>query len=257
MIILCNNNLQFILLVIFVFTFLVLYVILTVINILDGRVARKEICMKKIVKFLLTFVLCLSMSINALAAPVSLPAQKSNEIINEIKQEMKEINQYLQNNLEPMELKNQEIKYEIPLSNGETAEYSIKLTKRSSDFYATILDAKVGEWYFDSTLKLANHGSVKTRTTVNITKVPTSSGSTPKFTAYDGKVTAIPSQYVSVDTTFAETKCVSPDLKYTTTGYVGFNVAGIPANFYFTQTIAIVDNMENYNKLQCSLVGEF
>lgn len=213
--------------------------------------------MKRTVKVLLTFVLCLSMSMNVLAVPVSLPAQKSNEIINELKQEMQEVNQYLQNNLAPVELKDQEIKYVIPLSNGEKAEYSIKLTKCPSPSFLTVVDAKIGEWYFDSTLKLANHGSVKTRTTVNITEVPTSSGLMPKFTAYDGEVTAIPSQYVSVDATFAETKCISPDIRYETTGYVGFNVAGIAANFYFTQTIGVVDNVENYDKLQFSLVGEF
>ena len=75
--------------------------------------------------------------------------------------------------------------------------------------------------------------------------------------AYDGKVTAIPSQLVSVDATTAETVCIIETAAYKTVGYVGFNIAGRPANFYYEQYISFVDNKENYDKIQVSLTGEF
>lgn len=118
----------------------------------------------------------------------------------------------------------------------------------------TVVDAKLGTWYFDSTLKIT-WGTIKTRTTVNITYVPSSSGSVPKFNAYDGTVTAIPAQYISVDDTFAETVTLETNYDYKTTGYVGFNVSGVPAIVYFNQRITYVDNTTNYNKLQFTLTA--
>lgn len=208
--------------------------------------------LRKMLAFLLTFLMTFSMATVAFAQET-----KDDELLlAELKQEVKEINEYLQQNMKPLDIKNQTAKYVIPLSNGKEAEYTLTLTQVSKD-ERTILDAKLGTWYFDSTLKLANHGQVKTRTTVKITYVPSSAGSVPKFTAYDGTVTAIPDQFVSVDNTHAETVCIETNYHYKTTGYVGFNIAGIPANFYFDQHIAYVDNATNYNKIQVSLVGEF
>lgn len=185
-------------------------------------------------------------------------AQEKNEsaILEELRQEIKEVNEYLEHNMEPLDIKNQTVTHVIPLSNGKEAEYTLTISQAVKG--RTILDAKLGTWYFDSTLKLANHGQIKTRTTVDITYVPEKQGEgVPKFVAYDGTVSAIPDQYVSVDNTYAETVCVEPNYKYKTTGYVGFNIGGIAANYYFDQTITYVDNAENYNKIQCVLVGEF
>ena len=212
--------------------------------------------MKKLIERILAIVLCFLMSFNTLAATSENLNSDSDETLCELKQTMLEINQFIQNNSKPLDLKNQEICYVIPLSNNTNAKYTLKITKNPISPF-TVFDAKVGEWFFDSTLDLPNHGSIKVRTTVNITKVPDTVGLMPEFTAYDGKVTAIPSQYVSVDATLAETKRILPNIEYQTTGYVGFNIGGIPANYYFTQIIAVVDNQENYNKIQCVLTGEY
>ena len=212
--------------------------------------------MKKLITALLVPILCLRINMNVFASPATTPTSNPDELLNELNQEMEEINHYIKTNIQPLDIKNQTVHYTIPLSTGKTAEYSIQITKCPLS-RITILDAKVGTWYFDSTLDLPNHGSIKVRTTVNITEVPTSSGSIPKFTAYDGKVTAIPSQLVSVDATTAETVCIIETAAYKTVGYVGFNIAGRPANFYYEQYISFVDNKENYDKIQVSLTGEF
>ena len=214
---------------------------------------------KKIVRNFLAIVFSFIMCTNVFAATVTETATNQANVLAELRQQMKEINEFMKQNLKPMDVENQTVKYIIPLSTGETAEYIFTMTQAPKPISRgiTILDAKLGIWNFDSSLKLANHGTVKARTTVNITYVPSSSGSVPKFTAYNGTVSAIPDQYVSVDNTFAETTCLETNYDYKTSGYVGFNVYGIPANFYFTQRITYVDNMTNYNKLQVGFSGEF
>lgn len=213
----------------------------------------KKRMLKSILAVLFSFIMCT----NSFAATVTKTTNDQASVLAELQQEIKEINQYMEQNLKPIDLKNQTVKYIIPLSTGEKAEYIITMTKIPKATTFTVVDAKLGTWYFDSTLTLTTVGTIKTRTTVNITYVPSSSGSVPKFNAYDGTVTAIPAQYVTVDNTFAETVTLETNYDYKTTGYVGFNIAGIPANFYFNQRITYVNNTTDYNKLQFALTGNF
>jgi hypothetical protein len=212
----------------------------------------KKRMLKSILAVLFSFIMCT----NSFAAMVTNTTDDQASVKAELKQEIKEINQYMEQNMKPIDIKNQTVKYLIPLSNGEKAEYIITMTKVPEATPFTVVDAKLGTWYFDSTLKITP-GTIKTRTTVNITYVPSSSGSVPKFKAYDGTVTAIPAQYVTVDNTFAETVTLETNYDYKTTGYVGFTIAGIPSNFYFNQRITYVNNTTDYNKLQFALTGNF
>lgn len=205
--------------------------------------------MKKIISSLLALVLCFIMSFNVLAATTGESIQAGDA--KQLQQQIKEVNAYLQQHSKPIDVKEQSIKYNIPLSDGTTAKYSLTLTQIAQN--RTIMDAKVGVWNFDSDLSLPLHGSIKVRTTVNIREVPTSPGGFIRFSAYNGSVTAIPSQYCTVDSTSATTNVVYTDIWYDTTGYVGFLLNGVPANLYFTQTISFVDNQENYNKIECTL----
>lgn len=59
------------------------------------------------------------------------------------------------------------------------------------------------------------------------------------------------------DGSSATTSAIIETLDYKTTGYVGFDVAGVAANLYFTQEIAFVDNCDQNKKSNAELVTQF
>lgn len=203
--------------------------------------------MKKLASILISVVLYFAMSFNTLAAERS--STNDKELLF---QQIQEINSYLNQQAKPIELKEQTINYNIPLSDGTVAKYSLSLTKKDSEVSPReIFNAVLGTWYFDSDVDLPLHGSISVRTTVNITHVPSGPNDLPRFTAYNGTVSAIPIQYTTVTGTQASTQAIYEQTWYETSGYVGFDISGIAANVYFTQTIRIVDSVENYDKIEC------
>lgn len=204
--------------------------------------------MRKIIACLLAFVVCVTMPLSTSATTVSENEPYASAEL--LRQQIVEVDNYLKANAEAIELKEQTVEYEIPLSDGSTAVYSLTLMKDPNSA-RTIFDAKLGTWYFKNTIDLPWHGSVTVQTTVNIYHVPTEQYDFIKFNAYDGTVSAIPLQFTSITGSSATTSAVYDELWYETTGYVGFDVAGVAANMYFTQSIAFVDNMDNNTKIEC------
>lgn len=209
------------------------------------------------IRKVLSIVLALVLSVSC-AFQVSATEWQSEDIDKSIgnaellRCQIEEVNSYLEEHTEAVELKEQTVEYNIPLSDGSTAKYSLTLT-HATETQKTIFDAKLGTWYFKNNLDLPLHGSVTVQTTVNITHVPTSVPDMISFTAYDGKVSAIPSQFTSITGSSATTKTMIETLHYDTTGYVGFDVSGVAANLYFTQTIAWINNHDQNTKIQCAI----
>lgn len=215
--------------------------------------------MKKLVSILLALVLVLSCTIPAFAAEVEMPTSVSESTVcvsetqgdvELLRRQIEEVNNYLEENVEAVDLEEQTVEYNIPLSDGSTAKYSLTLTQ-APEARKTIFEAVLGTWYFKSNIDLPLHGSVTIQTTVNITHVPTEMYDVIRFTAYGGKVSAIPLQFTSITGSSATTKAIIETLHYDTTGYVGFDVAGVAANLYFTQSIAFVNNHDQNTKIQC------
>lgn len=210
--------------------------------------------MKKLVSILLALVLVLSCAIPTFAAEVesesTVHGSETQSDAEVLRRQIEEVNTYLEENAEAVDLKEQTVEYNIPLSDGSTAKYSLTLT-RAPEPRKTIFDAKLGTWYFKSNIDLPLHGSVTIQTTVKITHVPTEMYDFIEFTAYDGKVSAIPAQFTSITGSSATTKAIIETLHYDTTGYVGFDVAGVAVNLYFTQSIAFVNNHDQNTKIQC------
>ncbi len=206
--------------------------------------------MRKIISYLLAFVICLALPLSASAATA--PESVNNANVDLLRQQIEEVNNYLADNAEPVDLKDQTVEYIIPLSDGSSAKYSLTLT-HVQGYSVTIFDAKLGTWYFKNTIDLPLHGSVTVQTTVNITHVPTEMYDFIRFTAYDGTVSAVPLQFTSVTGSSATTTALIETLDYETTGYVGFDVAGVAANLYFTQEIAFVNNHDQNTKIQCGI----
>lgn len=204
--------------------------------------------MRKIIACLLALVVCTMLPMSASAETVS--ENESCASAELLRQQIAEVNSYLKANAEAIELKEQTVEYEIPLSDGSTATYSLTLMKDPNSA-RTIFDAKLGTWYFKNTIDLPLHGSVTVQTTVNIYHVPTEQYDFVRFNAYDGTVSAIPLQFTSITGSSATTSVVYEEIWYETTGYVGFEVAGVVANLYFTQSITFVDNTDNNTKIQC------
>lgn len=206
--------------------------------------------MKKAVSLIVVFVLCLSIATSVSAASVD----DSKPVVSEqaLQEQIEEINDFLAEHSEPIDLEEQIIEYSIPLSDGSTAAYSIELTRVSQNA-RTIFDAKLGTWIFTSTASLPMYGEIKVNTTVNIFHVPTEMYDIVRFKAYNGNVSAIPIQFSSLTGSSAATYVVYTDTWYETKGYVGFNVLGIPINIYFTQSILCVNNTDQNTKIQCAM----
>lgn len=208
--------------------------------------------MRKLLCCIMALVMCLTFPVAALAAEEESSGVSTNSDVELLKQQLAEVNAYLENHTEPVEIKEQTISHSIPLSDGSVADYTLEIVPAEvPQSRVTVFDAIVGVWLFKSHIDLPLHGKITITTTVNITSVPDGPGGWPKFTAYGGKVEAIPIQFTTIDGSSASTGIESAF--YVTSGYVGFNCAGVTVNVYFKQTIAQVDNRENYNKIQCGV----
>ena len=204
--------------------------------------------MKKVISLIVVFALCFTMAVSASAASI----EDTEDIVSEeiLQQHIQDVNNYLAEHAEPIDLEEQIIEYTIPLSDGTSAEYTIELTKLSQNA-RTIFDAKLGTWIFTSSVNLPLHGKITVNTTVNIYHVPTEQYDFVRFRAYNGNVSAIPVQFSSITGTSAETSVVYSEIWYQTAGYVGFDILGLPFNVYFTQDITFVNNHDQNTKIQC------
>lgn len=203
---------------------------------------------------IMIFILGLSSSIGIFAQEpiVNQSAQK------EMDQIFSEINAYMQQHNEPLEIEAQVKTYYIPLSNGEEVILTQKMKRTPMQPFTDYFDAKLGSWYYTTTLNLIDKGQISVRTTVNVTHVANMNVAqdTVTFSAYDGIVDAIPERLTSIAGKSASTSAYQTEWYYKTTGYVSFAIDGLPNyNAYFTQHISGVDNhTANRNKIQISLV---
>ena len=209
--------------------------------------------MNKLLCCLLAFIICFTFPVTALASEYDNSENNSNQEStpneNLLHQQLEEINCYLEDHSEPVDIKEQTISYTIPLSDGSVANYTLEIVPAEVAPPRSIFDAKVGTWLFHSYINLPLHGEITVTTTVNITYVPSGPGQGfPQFTAYGGTVKAVPIQFTSIDGSYASTSLRG---YYVTSGYVGFNCAGVTANVYFDQSIAPVNNTDSYDKIQC------
>lgn len=206
--------------------------------------------MKKVISLIVVLALCLSMAVSASAESIG----GTEPVVSEeaLRQQIEEVNDFLAEYSEPIDLEEQIIEYSIPLSDGSTAEYSIELTQVSQNA-RTVFDAKLGTWIFTSTVNFPLYGKITVNTTVNIFHVPTEQYDFVRFRAYNGNVSAIPVQFSSLTGSSAETSVVYTETWYRTEGYVGFDILGLAINVYFTQDIACVNNHDQNTKIQCVL----
>lgn len=204
--------------------------------------------MKKFMSLIVVFVLCFTMAVSASATS----SENSVDALNKevLHQHIQDVNDYLSEHTEPINLEEQIIEYTIPLSDGTTAEYTLELTQLPQNA-RTIFDAKLGTWIFTSSVNLPLHGKITVNTTVNIYHIPTEEYDFIRFSAYNGNVSAIPVQFASVTGTSAETSVVYSEIWYRTAGYVGFDILDLPFNVYFTQDITFVNNHDQNTKIQC------
>ena len=145
-----------------------------------------------------------------------------------------EINAYMSEQGHIFDLENLVKKYQIPLSNGDTATltHEIRRVPGQATPY-DIYTAKLGAWDFISTYSVGGRGSITVTTRVNVTYVPdmsTSNQDMVKFTASNGKVSAIPFQTSTISGSSANTKTISTNYWYQTTGFVGFSNSGVNVN---------------------------
>lgn len=204
--------------------------------------------MKRIISLFVILAICFTMAVSASATSYENTEVTVDEEI--LRQHIEDVNYYLTEHSDPIDLEEQVIEYTIPLSDGTTAEYTIELTQVSQNA-RTVFDAKLGTWIFTSSVKLPLHGTITVNTTVNIYYIPTEQYDFIKFNAYDGNVSAIPVQFSSITGTSAETSVVYTNLWYETTGYVGFDIWDVAVNVYFTQSITFVNNHDQNTKIQC------
>lgn len=193
------------------------------------KLKRMNIC------FLLVFVM-------TFLFPLSAFAQSTSQ--EEFKENCEEINEYLKQHSTGLELKEQVVKYTIPLSSGGTATVTYEL-KKKSNLSRTEYEAELGVWDFISTWDFPLHGSIKVTTTVNIYHVPNKNSTDMdmvRFEAYNGRVEATPLQGTTVTGTSANTERVAAEIQYQTTGYVGFSVSSAVLNYYYTQEIISMGN---------------
>lgn len=184
--------------------------------------------MKKIKQFI-TLILSVAMLLNS---SILVFAEENND--NEIailKQEIVEIQNYMDKQQIILELENQTQTYNVPLSSGKNATIKIRLSKKESPLRSTILTAKLGNWDIDYDAVIPGHsnGSVKLRGTFNVTHVPNMSSSTidcPDFKVTGSSISAVPFQGASIIDKSSSYKTVQTNHEYKVTGYVSFSVSG-------------------------------
>ncbi len=169
-----------------------------------------------------------------------------------------EVNAYLDQHPQVIDLEEQIVKQQIPLSNGESVTITHELKKVSSQSSTReLFVGKLGTWDCISTMNMSGKGSITVTTTINVTHIPDMSSSEVdliQFTAYNGRVEAIPFQYMAISGTSASTKTELENLWYKTTGYVGFTSPDFNINYYYTQSLSFVDNFsEDRDKISITL----
>lgn len=182
---------------------------------------------KRIITLVISMVMVLSGTISALANT------DSNTVIN---QEVKEVQEFMNKQQIILTLKEQTQTFLVPLSTGETATVTIKLTKASPTYRSDIYVAKLGDWNIDYDATLPHSGSIKLRASFKVTHVPDMNSSGldwAKFYVTGSSISAVPPQASKIADKGSSYKTVMTNAEYEITGYVSFDVTGgATMNYY-------------------------